>query len=236
MQKRKYKIPLFVFFSILTLGVPIGCSPSGGEETNYSSVRISFDTINIELSLNSVQTIVPFIEGAKLDDFEVSASSDAVEVSLGDGGVIVRAKKEGQAVVSLKHKKANIGDSFLVYVLRGQDLAGYELEINLDNTKTKYLLNETFDLSGLEIYAYQTHEGTKDENSKIYVSNYEVEVEGGTNLNSLGTRKVRIKTDLFGETSFDIEVVNEIKESSLSLNTQNAPTKFKKGLHSLQVA
>lgn len=207
----------------------MGCSSNGGEETNYSSVRISFDAINIELSLNSVQTIVPTIEGAKLDDFEVSASSDAVEVSLGDGVVIVRANKEGQAVVTLKHKKANISDSFLVYVLEGTDLADYELEINLENTKIKYLLNETFDLSGLEIYAYETHDGTKDENSKIYVSNYEVEVEGGTNLNSLGRRKVHIKTELFGETSFDIEVVNEITESSLSINTINAPIKFKKG-------
>ena len=228
MRKMKVHKLLLLFSSFFLVGGTISSCAQPVGENNYSSVRITFPNTDVEILVGEGLELSPSISGdASLDDFDVIQTNDNVTVTKQNSSLYLEAKSAGQCVVTLVYQDdTSVQESILISVL-GEDTANeYSLEVDLIDTPTEYLLNEELDFENLRVYAYLYINGVKDEESAISVSNYSVDVEGGTSLNTLGRRKVTISSDVFGSTSFDIEVKTSVQEKYLTVDLSNTSVHF----------
>lgn len=220
--------------ALLLLGLAVfnvsGCQTQQ-VESNNSSVNITFDKVDITLEVGKTTSITPKILGdASLADFDINVSSEAISIEVSGNVLVIKADSVGQSILTLTYKNdATIKESILISVVGDEEFSGYKLEIDTSECKTKYLLHDSLDFNALKVYAYEYKNGVKDENSKILVTSYKISVEGGESLNELGKKVVNIATDLFGSTSFEIEVVDELVESYLTVDTSKVAKVFNKG-------
>ena len=231
-KRKKVPTVLSIFALLLGGGIITSCSSNNSQIDNNSLASVKFEDESVTVRVGDIIDITPFLSAdASLSDFDVILSNQNITYEINGETISITGVSDGLTTLTLRAKDQGAFEDSILIVVAPSDssMTDYVLEADTSKAKTEFLLNDTFTTDDLKVYAYKYEDGLKDENTRLVVNDYSIEVEGGTVLDTLGERKVTITSDVFGTCSYAITVGESVRDEYITIDTSGASTSFNQG-------
>ncbi len=216
--------------SALSLFGTIGLTSCSSEEGTTKLDTIAFDKSSADIKVGETNKISFKTSIASKEDLGFSLEDETIaHITLNENFLEVKGLKSGHTILNLFSKKDESVSAKIFINVFSDSTTEYILDVDTTNVKKTYFVGDELDLSNIEVKAYKYVNGIKQDDDFFYVEHYDSNLSNGDTLDTLGTQKITISNNYFGEVSFDVEVKNYITKTELTVDVSNVQRVFKKG-------